>query len=142
MTQPLYAAGVMLGHLSRADYLAACAAKREASKDAAKEARIAAQKAKAAARLQAAEQARQQKALERAQAIVARMRVPNKPRVVVGALDKTGPGRTSIAPVKQQIAPPQSVEEWLAKGGQVEVLHPHAVSKPFRAIGFNNREAA
>jgi hypothetical protein len=49
---------------------------------------------------------------------------------------------TSTAPVKQQIAPPQSVEEWLAQGGTVERLDAFAVSKPFRAIGFNNREAA
>jgi hypothetical protein len=34
------------------------------------------------------------------------------------------------------------VEEWLAQGGTVERLDAFAVSKPFRAIGFNNREAA
>lgn len=47
----------------------------------------------------------------------------------------------SIAPVSVPEALP-SVEAWLAQGGKVEKLEIGAVSKPFRAIGFNNRRAA
>jgi hypothetical protein len=124
----------MAGSLSRAEYLAKFAAKRDAE---------AAERAQRKAARAAAKQAKQTRA-ERKKANVAQLeRKRNAIRVgKARAALKNEYRFTSTAPVKQQIAPPQSVEEWLAQGGTVERLDAFAVSKPFRAIGFNNREAA
>jgi hypothetical protein len=122
------------GSVSRAEWLARIWAKR--NKEAAD---LLERKARRAAKRDAE---KQQAALKAAAAKVIKAKKVAKTVAKVRAVAESNYRFTSTAPVKQQIAPPQSVEEWLAQGGTVERLDAFAVSKPFRAIGFNNREAA
>lgn len=125
------------GQMPRAEYEALCAQERAAKLEASKVKRAAAEKERNRRR---SEQRRKDRAVVRAQAIVAQMRVPKKPRVVMGGLDKHGPGKSSIAQPKTAEAWP-SVEDFIKAGGVIQVLRNGEVSQPFRAIGFNRSVA-
>ena len=112
------------------EYLAGFAAKRaadSAEREAAREARKAKKKVKAP----------KPKAPKAAK--------PTPPRRIERVSSAQAMRHKEIGIPKGIVAPPARLmtsDEFLAMGGQVERLAVGAVSKPFRAIGFNNREAA
>jgi len=101
-------------------------------------------------------EAERQAGLKRAQQIVRKMKEAEarakmeKQRQQEGAAqDRRDQSRAdkarlsdSLASVNQNassVVEYETVEQWLARGGQIHRLAPHEVSQPFQRIGFNNQ---